>query len=162
MADPVVLIGFGDEEFALAHVTVQEMAKVKSWTAFRNRNVWFDAIRDEDPDALIAAYVLVKQRKGESVRFSEVDFDLDSLTAKLVDETGSEIEPVLERNADGSIKTDAKGQPVPALDAQGRVQWVYTSNGAPVPPTGTAWEPITDSQETPGSSSEFVSGIPTT
>ena len=128
----------GDEEFKLKGVTVQEMAKVKSWTSYKNRGEWFAAIGEEDPDALIAAYVLCKQRKGEQVRFSDVDFDLDALKGQWVDETGREVEPVLEKNKDGSFKTDKNGLPVPVLDKSGRAQWRYVDTGDAVPPVESA------------------------
>lgn len=133
MADPSVLLTFADEQFTLAHISVQEMMKVKGWTPYKNRREWFTAIGNEDPEALLAAYVLTKQRKGEDVRFSEVDFDLDTLGAKFVDDDGREVEPVVEKLKDGTVKTDKDGAPIPVLDKSGRPKWTYADTGEPVP-----------------------------
>lgn len=137
MLTPKIQVTLGDETFTLSGLKVQEMAKVKSWTSLKNREEWWKAITEEDPDALIAAYVLVKQRKGEQVRFSDADFDLDTFDVDLVDEQGRKVMPVFEQNTDGTVKTRDDGSPIPALK-DGEAQWKYVETGEPVPPTELA------------------------
>ena len=141
--EPTLVVVLGDEEFPMAGVTVQEMYRVTSTTSYKNRQAWFAGIRNDEPEALIAAYMLAKSRKGETVRFADADFDMDDLSAKLVDESGREVEPVLEKNPDGSLKftkndDGSQGDPIPVLDGQGRAQWIYTDSGDPVVPTEAA------------------------
>lgn len=159
MADYALRITMGDETFTLAHITVQEMAKVQTWTGFKNRRQWQAEIGQEDPNALIAAYVLSRRRRGEDVRFSDVDFDLDSLEVTFVDEAGREVEPLFEKDADGAYRLQ-DGIPIPVLDGTGEPTWIYTDTGTPVDPTPAASRPTSPTPPTPGNSTEFVSGIP--
>lgn len=133
MADPTIVITFGTEEFPLAHVTAQEVIKVKTWTGLKNRREWFGAIGEEDPAALVAALVIAKQRKGDSIRFTDADFDFDDLDAKFIDESGRQVEPVMETNDDGSVKTDADGVPVRTVDADGKQMWRDVESSDVVP-----------------------------
>jgi hypothetical protein len=137
MPQPTLVFTLGEEDFTLSGVSAQEMMKVQAWTTYRNRKEWFTGLQQEDPAALLAAFVLVKQRKGENVRFSDADFDLDSLAAKFVDETGREMEPVVEKNKDGTVKLDKDGAPIPVF-RDGKAEWVYVDTGDPVPPTEAA------------------------
>lgn len=155
-------VTLGDEQFTLAHISVQDMVKVKSWTGLKNRDEWAAAIGEEDPEALIAAYVLAKQRKGENLRFTDADFDLDSLEAAWVDDTGRRVEPLFEKNPDGSYRLNDKRLPIPVLDKTGAATWVFTDTGDPVPPTTVDSEPTSPTPVKPGNSSESDSGIPTT
>lgn len=138
MADPTLVISFGDEEFRLAGLKAQEVMKVKAWTGFKNRKEWFTAISEEDPEALIAALVIVKQRKGENVRFADADFDFDDLDGKFLDEQGREVEPVMETNDDGSLRKDEKGDPIPVTDEHGAQQWRTVETGEVLPFDRTA------------------------
>lgn len=138
MSDPVAVITFGDEEFSLAHVSAQEVIKVKAWTGCKNRQEWFTAITEEDPEALVAALVLAKQRKGETVRFADADFDFDDLDVKFVDDQGREVEPINQTNDDGSLKLDAQGRPLPSLDKDGKQQWRDVTSGEVIPFVQTA------------------------
>lgn len=138
MADPSVLISFGTEEFSLAHVSAQEVIKVKAWTGFKNRKEWFTAITDEDPQALVAALMIVKQRKGEDIRFSDADFDMDDLSAKFVDDQGREVEPVLKTAKDGTLILDDKGAVIPITDKAGKQQWRDVTSGDVIPFVQTA------------------------
>lgn len=138
MADPTMVISFGDEEFRLAGLKASEMLKVKAWTGCKNRQEWFTAISDEDPEALLAALVIAKQRKGENLRFSDADFEFDDLDGKFVDDQGREVEPVLELNDDGSMKKDDAGAPIPAKDEHGHPQWRAVESGEVLPFDRTA------------------------
>lgn len=133
MADPTLVITIGEEEFPLAHVTAQEVLKVKAWTGFRNRKEWFTAITDEDPEALIAALVIAKQRKGDDVRFSDADFDFDDLDGKFLDDTGRQVEPVLKQAKDGTLILDDDGKPIPVTDKNGQQQWRDVESGEVLP-----------------------------
>jgi hypothetical protein len=75
------------------------------------------------------------KRQGQEVKFSEADFDLDTLDARLVAPDGREVEPKLEKNKDGTLKLDEKKQPVPVLDKKGQQIWLYADTGDVVPPT---------------------------
>lgn len=138
MADPTIVISFGDEEFPLAHISAQEVIKVKSWTGLKNRKEWFSAMTEEDPEALVAALVIAKQRKGESIRFANTDFDFDDLDVKFVDDHGVVVEPVMETNEDGTVKTNETGQPIPSVDKDGHQQWRNVESGVVIPFDQTA------------------------
>lgn len=146
-------IDFGDGQvFELAHIKASEMAKVESWTGYTNRPEWLNAISEQRTAALVAALTLAKQRAGENVRFSDVDFDMDDLKVSLVDEQGREVEPVLVTDAEGEpilvkyvrnrpakddrggyIIDDEDGRPVPELDSEGQQVWRYVDSGELVP-----------------------------
>ena len=163
--EPTLVVTLGDVEFPMSGVTLQEMYKVTSTTRYKNKREWFAAIQDDEPEALIAAYVMAKARAGETVRFNDANFDLDDMAAKLVDETGREVEPVLEKNPDGSLKftendDGSQGTPIPVLDGQGQPQWVYSDTGEPVRPTSAAEPPTSVTPPMPGPPSESVSGTP--
>lgn len=138
MAAPKLVVSFGDEEFALAHVTAQEVIKVKQLTGLKNRREWYVGIAEEDPEALLAALVVAKQRKGETVRFSDANFDFDDLAVKFRDEQGREVTPIMETKDDGSLALDGDGRPLPSLDEEGNQRWRDAESGEPVPFTPTA------------------------
>lgn len=157
MADPTLIIKFGADEFPLSHVSAQEVIKAKTWTGCRNRRAWFTAISDEEPEALLAALVIAKQRKGEECDFAAADFDLDEIDAKFIDDAGREVEPVLVTNPDGSPKLDADGGVIPVLGADGKPQWRDVAGN--VVPFGTSESKmISDTPTTPGPSSVSASG----
>lgn len=162
MADPVLRITHGDDSFDLRGLTAQEMAKVKTETGFRNRQEFFDAITDEDPAAILAAFLLARIRKGEKPRWDDIDVNLDDVIAGFYDDTGRQVEPVIQTDDDGRpVLRD--GVPVGERDEQGNLKWRYVDSGDPVPPTGSA--ETTSSPDTtpkPGESSASGSGIPTT
>jgi hypothetical protein len=133
MADPKIVITLGDEEFSLAGASAQEVLKVKTWTGYRNRRAWFDGITDEQPEALLAALCIAKQRKGEQVDYYAVDIDLDTLEGKFIDDQGREVEPVLELKDDGTLKTDKDGDPIPVTDKDGKPQWRDVVSGDVIP-----------------------------
>lgn len=136
--DPVLVVKMGEDRLSAAHLTVQEMVKVKRWTGLTSRREFFNAIIKEDPEALLAAYCLAKSRSGVDVRFSDADFDLDQLHAALADEDGREVEPVIKRDKNERPVLDDKGQPIPVLDKAGSPTYRYADTGEPVPPTTTA------------------------
>lgn len=133
--EPTLVVSMGGHDVPTEHITVQEMRQVKIWTSFGTRRDWFAAVIQEDPDALIAAYCIATKRQGQEVKFSEADFDLDTLDARLVAPDGRAVEPKLEKNKDGTLKLDAKKQPVPVLDKKGQQIWLYADSGDEVPPT---------------------------
>lgn len=133
--EPVLTVKLGDEALSAAHLSVQDMLKVKTWTGLKSRREFFAEIIAEDPEALLAAYCIAKSRAGVEVRFSEADFDLDTLDVSLTDPDGRGVEPVLKKNKDGEPVLDANGAPIPVLDKGGAQKWVYTDTGDPVPPT---------------------------
>lgn len=178
MAEPVLRITHDGFSFDLRGLTAKEMAKVKTETGLKNRREFFDAITDEDPEALIAAFVLARTRAGETVRWADVDVDLDDVQAAYYDDTDREVEPVFETNEDGSLLLikrddndrplrdergdfipDPNGSPVGKRDARGALQWRYVDSGDLVPPTGSVEEttssPVTSL--TPGGTSDSTS-----
>jgi len=133
MAGFVVRLTLGDEQFLLDKVSVQEVDRVTGWTSYKNKREWFAALQREEPKAQIAAYIIAKARDGVTVRWSEVDFP-DDVQACWVDESGREVEPLLEENEDGTLKTDADGMPLPVL-RDGQPVWVFSDTREEVPPT---------------------------
>lgn len=138
MATPIVVISFGEDKFRLAGLKASEMMRVKSWTGYKSRNEWFGAIAEEDVEALIAALLIVKKRKGESVRWDDGDFDYDELDGKFFDEHDQEVEPAFVKNEDDSLKRDSAGRPVPLTDEKGEQVWNVLTTGEPVPFEPTA------------------------
>lgn len=139
--EPVLTIKLGDEQLSAAHLSVQDMVKVKTWTGLKSRREFFNEILAEDPEALLAAYCVAKAKAGEDVRLSDADFDLDTLDVTLTDGDGRAVEPLVKRDKAGEPVLDDKGQPIPMLDKAGAQKWVYTDSGDPVPPTETASTP---------------------
>ena len=134
MADPTLIVSIGAVEFPLAHVSAQEVIKAKQWTGCANRRDWFTAIVNEEPEALLAALVIAKQRAGETVTYSpDVDFNYDDVSAKFVDDQGREVEPVLELKPDGTVRLDDAGKPIPVLDEHGEQQWRDVKTGDVTP-----------------------------
>lgn len=160
MAGFVIAVTLGDEEFRLDRVTVKEVDRVCGLTSYKNKREWFDGITAEEPKATIAAYIIAKARQGVKVRWDDVDFD-DDTNARFVDESGREVEPKLDVNDDGTVKTTDGGMPVPVL-RDGKAVWVYSDTGEEVPPTPEVVTATSDTPPTPGSSSESDSGIPMT
>lgn len=158
MADPTLIITFGEDEFPLAHVTAQEVMKVKAWTGCRNRRDWYNAISEEEPGALIAALVIARQRKNIPADFATADYDLDEIQAKFLDDAGREVEPVLVENPDGSPKLDADGAVIPVLAADGKPQWREVTTGTVVPFGTTDSAATSDTPPMPGSTSVSASG----
>ena len=157
--EPVLRIRHGEYTFDLRGLTAKEMAKVKTETGLKNRREFFDAITDEDPEALIAAFVIARLRAGEQVRWADVDLDLDDVEAGYYDDTDREVEPVFETVEDGSLLLikrddsdrpvkddkgnfipDPNGSPVGKRDSKGNLLWRYVESGEPVPPTGSVEE----------------------
>lgn len=163
--EPTLVVVLGDQTFPMTNVSVQEMYKVAGMTRYKNRQEWFEGIRNEEPEAQIAAYMIMKARAGQQVRFNEVDFDSD-VQFKLTDDTGQEIEPVFQKNDDGSLKfrQDAEGKqvPIPVLDGRGEPQFIYTTTGQPVPTEAAPEPPTSATPAQPGEPSESASGIPVT
>ena len=153
----VIAVTLGDEEFRLDKVTVKEVDRVCSLTSYKNKREWFDGITAEEPKATIAAYIIAKARKGEKVRWDDVDFP-DDTNARFVDETGREVEPRFETSDDGTVKTFDNGLPVPVL-RDGKAVWVFSDTGEEVPPTPEV-ATTSDTPLTPGSSSESASSTP--
>lgn len=162
MADPTLIITFGADEFPLAHVSAQEVIKAKTWGGYRNRRAWFTAISEEEPEALLAALVIAKQRKGEPCDFATADYDLDKIEAKFIDDAGREVEPVLVLASDGSPKLDADGAVIPVLGEDGRPKWRDVA-GQVIPFSGAAESRTTsDTPTQPGSSGASATGTEAT
>lgn len=174
--EPVLRISYDGHHFDLRGLKAKEMAQVKTETGLRSRREFFDAITDEDPDAMIAAFALARRREGENVRWSDVDVDLDQVEAGYYDDTDREVEPVFEMDGDslllvkrdendrplrddsGAYIRDPNGSPVGKRDEQGRLVWRYVDTGEPVPPTDSAVTSSPPTTPTPGESSESDSG----
>lgn len=135
--DPTLVVTMADQEFKIGGVSVQEMIKVKAWTRLATRELFYQGVIAEDPEALLAAYCLARLRAGDKVSYADDDFDLDELGAKLVDDTGRAVEPVVETNRDGTVKTGKDGAPIAVLDTGGRRVWRYADTGEHVPPAAT-------------------------
>lgn len=128
----------GGEDLLLSHITLQEVLKVKAWTGYATKREWFAALYREEPEAQAAALMIVKTRKGEKVRFDDVDFDTDTYESRFVDEASLRtVEMLTEKNDDGTLRLDADGDLIPVLDRAGRAQWVFSDTGEPLPPTET-------------------------
>lgn len=138
--EPTLCVKLGGESLTIKRLSVQEMLKVKSWTAgqISSRQELWEAIKAEDPEALIAAYCLAKARAGDTVRFADADFDLDSLDVTVVADNGREVEPVVQRNDQDEPRLDDNGNAIPVLNADGSAKWRYVDTGEEVPPTETA------------------------
>lgn len=182
MADPKLRITHDGVSFDLRGLTAKEMARVKTETGLRNRGEFFDAITDEDPDALIAAFVIARTRAGETVRWSDVDVNLDDVEAGYFDDSDREVEPVFETAGDGSLLLvkrdddgrvlkddkghyipDPNGTPVGKRDDRGRLIWRYVDGSGDVPPTESVEETSSPATSTePGESSASVYAIPAT
>lgn len=158
MAGFVIAVTLGDEEFRLDRVTVKEVDRVCGLTSYKNKREWFDGITAEEPKATIAAYIIAKARKGEKVRWDDVDFP-DDVNARFVDEAGREVEPRFETNDDGTVKTFDNGLPVPVL-RDSKTVWVFSDTGEEVPPTEEVATATSDTPPTLGSSSESASSTP--
>lgn len=158
MADPTLVITFGDDEFPLSHVTAQEVIRVKEWIGCRNRRDWYSLISDEDPAAIVAALVIARRRKGIDADFATADFDLDAIEAKFVDDRGAEVEPVLVMNEDGSPKLGSDGAVIPVLGSDGKPQWRDVVEGTVVPFGDSASRTTSATPLPPGSSSASGTG----
>lgn len=159
MAQPVLHIGFGDgTEFALARLSAQEVIKAKTWIGCRSMADWFNQIAEGEPEAMLAAMVIARQRKGEQVDYATADFFYDDLSARFFDEAGREVEPVFEENDDGSTKMDDAGRPVPKFDGKGEPMWRDVTSGVVVPFGTSGSKTTSDTPLTPGSPSESATG----
>src|SRR4051794_2346867 len=187
MADPVHRLSCGDEHFDLAGLMSDEMAHVKSWTQLKNRRDFYQALQDEDPDAVTAAFTLARRRDGNpNCRFSEVKVNLDDLIwSRHIDgrkvevsydaaDDGSPLQVLLDdrfrplRNSDGGylLPTGEEGERVgPAVLFDGdEIRWRYTDTGEDVNPTvqpatsGSTGSPTTATKRRGGGSD---SGTPT-
>jgi len=129
----VIVVEVGGETLALSTPTVQEVREVKRWTGFASKGDWFSAIIREDADALLAAYVIAKRRKGERADYDDAtDFPADT-TAKWTDGGGREVRPILEENPDGTLKLDPRGNVIPVLDEEGNQKWRDAESGNVIP-----------------------------
>lgn len=164
MSSPTLVITIGDEEFKMSPPTVQEVIQVEEWTGFSSWPVWDIAIRAQNARALLAAYGIVKRRKGEPFDFATAGQDLPaSVVGKYVTDTGREVDIVMQTNADGSVIHDKDGNALAVLDSDGKPQWRDVESGAVVPFGETAGEPTSPSTEPePSSSGGSDIGIPTT
>lgn len=193
MADPVIPVhrlSCGDEYFDLSDLWSDEMAQVKSWTGLKNKAEFHAALKEEDPDAVAAAFTIARRRGGDKgCRFSAVRVNLDLLKwSRHLD--GRTVEVDYDKNDDGSavevVFDPAKQMPVleggefvlptgdedevvgPAVhyDESGNLLWRYVDTGEQVRPTsqpapsGTTGSPSTET--TSGDGSDSGSGTPMT
>lgn len=160
MADPVYpvhRVTAGEDHFDLAGLMSDEMAQVKAWTGHKNRAEFYQAMQDEDPDALTAAFSLVKWRKESKLpRWGEVRVCLDDLRwSRVVD--NRQVELIAEER-DGKpliVQVDGNGDPLKEGDSyleptgadgeklgfvlpktpEGHLRWRFTDTGEDVRPT---------------------------
>lgn len=131
-----IAMKMGDEELLVKAVTLKEILQITSWTGYENKTEWLQAVQSEAPLALQAAYALAVWRKtGQKPRLDDLDFDLDTLDSRFVDETGQTVELVFEENDDGTLKTDKDNKPIPVLDSEGRMQFRYSETKELIRPT---------------------------
>lgn len=136
---PVIRLKFGEDTFDVVKLMASEVSKIQMWTGLGSKREWISAIGREDIDAFRAGFTLMKQRAGEDVRFSEVDFDTDEMEAVMIHPpTGREIEPVLVVDDDGAPLLNDKGQPQVQKDQAGADCWRFVDDESPVPPTDEA------------------------
>lgn len=184
MADPVQPIHrltHDKEHFDLADLWSDEMAQVKSWTGFSNRQEFYQALQNEDADAVVAAFSLVKWRAENKVpRWSEVRVNMNALAWSRI--VGDREVAVLLEERDGKplvvqvdknnepIK-DAKGgylDPTGADDErvgfallktdEGYLRWKFTDTGEEVRPTTEPTSGQNDSPSTAKKRSSSASG----
>lgn len=133
---PIIRLKYGTETFDVVKLMASEVKKIQAWTGLPSKSAWINALGSEDIDAFVAGYVLMKQRAGADLRFDDVDFDTDEMSAVMVDPaSGREIEPVLVRDKDGDPVLNAKKEPVVVKDKAGQPTWRFVDDGSPVPPT---------------------------
>lgn len=130
--ETTLVVTVGGEEFPLDDPSVQEVRNVKRWTGFVSQPQWFTAVIREDADALLAAYVIVKRRKGEQAEFNDTTDFPATVTARIVDGQGREVEPVVQLNSDGSVVL-VDGLTVPVMDKEGNPQWRDVESGTVIP-----------------------------
>ncbi|MGZ4663722.1 MAG: hypothetical protein ACXV5Q_01380 [Frankiaceae bacterium] len=136
---PVVRVSFGDEHFDVVNLMATDVRKIRAWTGCSNKQAWLQALGEQDIDAITAAYVLMRQRRGESIRFDDADFDTDDLTIDTLDpKTERPISPKWVLDAEGEPALNSKNQPVPEKDAHGQPVWTFDDDGSTVPPTSKA------------------------
>lgn len=161
--EPILTLTVGGENFPLETPSVQEVRDVKRWTGFASKQEWYAALIREDGDALLASYVIAKRRRGEHAEYGDAtDFPAD-IVAKFTDGAGREVEPVLERNDDGSTRLDERGNAIPVLDEDGVRQWRDVESGVVVPFAATTPTTTTTSGSSPerSSSGDTGTGTPT-
>lgn len=194
MADPVIPINrvtIGDLYFDLAALMSDEMEQVSIWTggAYKNRQEFYAALREELPRAVVAALHVAKWRKtGEKPRYDDkwrVNLD-DIRWSRHVG--GKAVDVSMEKDSDGAplvVVVDAKGQPVrdgknyklPTgdegekvgfilhKDEDGNLRWYYVDTGEDVRPTqmpATSGSTGSPSTATKPPRSASASGTPTT
>lgn len=136
MAELTIVTQMGDKELRVEHITLKEMLQICAWTSYKNKSEWLQGLQNDEPVALQSAYALAAWRDvGEKPRLGEIDFDMDTLNSKLVDETGEEVVLVFETNDDGTLKLDEDKKPILTLDERGRPQLRYAVSGELLPPT---------------------------
>lgn len=162
MAEPVIpvhrITADDGTHFDLADLMSDEMAQIKSWTGCKNRAEFYDALRQEDPDAITAAFTLVKRRNGEpDAAFRGTRVNLDRLVwTRVVDDRPVDLiveerdgEPlIVQLDKKGDPLTDDQGaylDPTYADDEirgfvllktpEGHLRWRYVDTGEEVRPT---------------------------
>lgn len=153
----------GDVNFEVAHVTLVEGLAVRTWTGWPSKDEWIEAFNAKDTLAIQAAYAIGKWREsGEKPTLSSLDFNLDDMDSRLIDETGQTVMVKFEQNKDGTLKLGDDKKPIVCLDKDGNTQFFYADTGDPVPPTEEVEPPSTTSptRRTSGSSSGSRSRTP--
>jgi hypothetical protein len=136
---PIIRLRFGADTFDVVKLMASEVAKIQAWTGVASKRAWVGAIGNDDIDAFRAGYALMKQRAGEDIRFADVDFDTDEMSADLIDpKTGRAIGPAFILDDEGDPVLDSKKNPKVEKDNKGEALWRYDDDGSLVPPTDQA------------------------
>lgn len=142
------------KEFPLTGLKLSEMVQVKAWTGYDSKNEFVRAFNSEDVTAIQAAYALVVWREtGAKPRLADLDFDLDTLDSRMVDETGQTVMLKFEQNEDGTLTLGEDKRPIVKLDKDGNPQFFYSESGEPVPTKGEEGNTSSPSPRSSGKSS---------
>lgn len=160
MTDFSVWVTHGDDTFKLKGLMASEFSKVKKWTGgdYVNHHDWFRAILNHDPDAILAAFTLLRFRENPETRWGDVDVDLTVVESRWCDDDGRAVRMRYQTDDDGNLKVDDDGLPIPVRDGKNPV-WEYVDTGDAVPPTPSPETTSTVTTPTHGGSSESGSGI---
>jgi len=156
-----IITTMGGKEFPLRGLSLKEMLQVKAWTGYDSKDEFVQAFNSEDVLAIQAAYALAVWREtGEKPTLSDLDFDLDTLTSRMVDQTGETVMLKFEQNSDGTLKLGEDHKPIVKLNGDGNPQFFYADTGDPVPTSGEEPTTSSPSPRSSGKSSASRSATP--
>lgn len=148
----------GDRNFEVRGITLVEALAVRAWTTWASKDEWIQAFNQNDSLAIQAAYaVAIWRETGTKPALKDLDFNLDDMDSRLVDETGATVIVKFEQKDDGTLALDKDGKPVVRLGEDGKPQFFYADTDEPVPPTPEVAAKATTSLTPVNSGSSSVS-----